>query len=86
MGAYAAMDLDQFCRRLEQSLHLEPNSIQPDTAFGDIPEFDSMSQIEVILLVDEMYDVQIPEETIPHLKTIRDVGKLVQESGAASSR
>lgn len=77
------MDIDQFCRRLEQSLQLPAESLAPDTAFANIDHFDSMAQIEVILLMDELYGVQIGEDTLPTLTYIRDLAPLV--TGAASA-
>lgn len=78
------MDMDQFCRRLEQSLQLPAASLTPDKAFADIDHFDSMAQIEVILLMDEMYGVQIEAETLPTLTYIRDLAPLVPGVSSAA--
>jgi acyl carrier protein len=81
------MDLDELCRRLEEALQQPPQSIQPDTAFADIPNFDSAAQIEVILLLDERYGVQIPDDTLPRLERVRDLAPLVAAArGAAGGR
>lgn len=74
------MDLDQFCRRLEHSLIRPEGSISPDLPFAEIPKFDSMSQIEVILLMDELYGVQVPEQVIPTLTCVRDLAPLVEQA------
>lgn len=71
------VDLDDFCRQLEDVLQRQPDSLQPDTAFAAIPNFDSMAQIEVILLLDERYGVQIPDDVLPRLTYIRDLAPLV---------
>lgn len=77
------MDLDDLCRQLEDVLQQPPHSIQPDTAFAAIPNFDSAAQIEVILLLDERYGVQIPDDTLPHLERVRDLAPLVEQRTAS---
>ncbi|MCL4544980.1 MAG: acyl carrier protein [Chloroflexi bacterium] len=79
------MDLEQFCRELAEVLHLPSTSITPDSAFEDIPRFDSAAQIELILLLDERYGVQLPEETLPRLRTIRDLGPIVAKLRLANA-
>ena len=78
------MDLDDFCRRLERVLELPDATLTPDTAFADVPHFDSMAQIEVILLMDELYGVQMPEDTLPTLTCIRDLAPLVADAQRAA--
>lgn len=80
------MDVEELCRQLEDVLQQPPRSIQPDTAFADLPNFDSAAQIEVILLLDERYGVQIPDDTLPHLERVRDLAPLVEQQGTASER
>ena len=74
------MDLDAFCRRLERSLLLPPNSLHPDMELAQIEGFDSMSHIEVILLLDEMYHVQLPadDDFLDNVKRLRDLDPLVR--------
>lgn len=73
------MDLEVFCRRLERSLALPANSLDPDMEFDQIEGFDSMSHIEVILLLNEMYHVDLPDEddVLVNIKRIRDLDPLV---------
>ena len=78
------MDLDAFCRKLEEALMMPPNSLQPDMAFVEIEFFDSMSAIRMAALVEEMYGVLIPAEAAPNLKRIRDLDPLVRSLQAAS--
>lgn len=80
------MDLDAFCRQLEQALQRPAGSLSPDTAFRDIPNFDSMAQVEVILLLDERYGVQVPEDALPGLERIRDLAPLVAAARRGDAR
>ena len=72
------MDVEALCRHLEEALQLPLFTLRPDTAFAAIPNFDSTAQIEVILLLDERYSVQIPDDTLPLLRYIRDLAPLVE--------
>jgi acyl carrier protein len=77
------MDAEDFCRHMEQALFLEPHSTTPATPFADIPDFDSMSQVKILALVDELYDVQIPATAVPNIKSVRDMAPYVQRALAA---
>ena len=80
------MDLNLFCRRLEQALLQPDGSLTPDRPFADIPNFDSMSQIEVVLLLDEMYSVQIPDGMIPSITCVRDLEPFVLDRQSVAAR
>jgi acyl carrier protein len=71
------VNVEEFCRRLEESLLQPANSITPERLFADIPNFDSMSQIEVVLLLDEMYGVQVPDGEIPNITCVQDLAPIV---------
>lgn len=73
------MDLIDFCNELADVLQRPLGSITPDTAFADIPKFDSAAQIELILLLDERYGIQLPEDTLPHLTYVRDLAPLIEQ-------
>ena len=78
------MNLDEFCRRLEQTLLLPDGSLTPDTVFVDIEHFDSMAQVKMLALVDELYDVQIPSSAFPSLKRARDIELFVNSAQASA--
>ena len=44
--------------------------IKPDLAFGDLPQWDSMGHMDVMLSLEEHFSIQIDTETISELTSI----------------
>lgn len=52
--------------------------ITPESNFADDLEADSLDIVEMLMLLEEKYDIQIPEETAEKLKTVQDVVQYVE--------
>ena len=49
-----------------------------DTAYGSIPEWDSVMQLRLTLEIGTEYDVEIPVDEIANIKTLGGFYKYVQ--------
>ncbi len=49
-----------------------------ESSFADDLEADSLDIVEMLMLLEEKYDIQIPEETAEGLKTVQDVVQYVE--------
>ena len=52
--------------------------LSPETACGDIPEWDSVMHLRLVMEAEARYGVSIPLETIPNLHTLADFARAVQ--------
>jgi acyl carrier protein len=52
---------------LAEALQLEPELVTPDLTFGDIPQWDSMGHMEVMMRLEEYFGVEINPDTIASL-------------------
>jgi acyl carrier protein len=52
---------------LAQALRVEAAEISSETAFGDLPQWDSMGHMEVMILLEEHFGVEINADTISEL-------------------
>jgi acyl carrier protein len=52
---------------LAQALRVEAAEISSGTAFGDLPQWDSMGHMEVMILLEEHFGVEINADTISEL-------------------
>lgn len=43
-----------------------------DTAYGDIPEWDSIMHLRLVMELEAAYGVSIPIEVVPELKSLGD--------------
>ncbi|HKJ27757.1 MAG TPA: acyl carrier protein [Anaerolineales bacterium] len=61
---------DQVCALLTEALRVEPGDIGPETQFGDLPQWDSMGHMEVMVALEKEYGVEITAESITELVSV----------------
>jgi acyl carrier protein len=55
---------------LSEALALSPEQVTPELAFGDLPQWDSMGHMEVMLLLEEQFGIEVNAETITALTSL----------------
>ncbi|HJU05497.1 MAG TPA: acyl carrier protein [Nitrospiraceae bacterium] len=58
---------------LADYLKRSPSSIRPEQSLRDDLGLDSMATIELLFRIEEVFDIQIPDEDLQRLVTIADV-------------
>jgi len=58
---------------LAQALRVEAADISSETAFGDLPQWDSMGHMEVMILLEENFGVEINADTISELVSVQAI-------------
>lgn len=74
------------CRIIEliaKSKNLPPSSLGMDTTFEEL-QIDSLDKINLSFEVEEMFSIQIPDESLTSLKTVGDVVRGVEQLVSAS--
>jgi acyl carrier protein len=61
------------------ALNIPMDEITPDLAFGDLPEWDSMGHMDIMLLLEEKYNIEVSAETIAALTNIPTICKYLRE-------
>ncbi|MBF6609189.1 MAG: acyl carrier protein [Flavobacterium sp.] len=69
---------DQFLEQIKEALEIEDRSIEMSDNFRDYDEWDSLSRLSLIAMLDEEYSVAIEEETFKKLITLQDLFNEVQ--------
>ena len=68
------MDLNSFIEKFAEAIELEDSSVlSGDTVFRTLPEWDSLSYLSGIAMMDEEYDIQIENAEFKQLLTIEDL-------------
>ena len=70
---------DDFIAFAASVLGVPPDSLSPETACGDIPEWDSVMHLRLVMEAEARYGVSIPLETIPNLRTLADFVRVIGE-------
>mgnify|MGYP001068323282 CR=1 FL=1 len=55
---------------LVEALHIGAEQATPDLAFGDLPQWDSMGHMEVMMLLEQHFGVEINNDTIANLTSV----------------
>jgi len=64
---------------LVEALKVEPVLVTPELSFGDIPQWDSMGHMEVMMLLEENFGVEINPDTIANLVSIPEICKYIDQ-------
>ena len=58
---------------LEDMLELDEGTLKPDTNLDDIEEYDSMSKLSLIVLMQDEFDVKLTSDEVKSFQTIGDI-------------
>lgn len=67
-----------------EQLDIDPSTVQLDDALTDLGA-DSLAQIEVVLQVEESFNIDIDDEEIEGIRTVRDAVVLVEKKLARAA-
>lgn len=68
---------------LAEAIQVPIESISPDLAFGDLPEWDSLGHMEVMMLLEERFGIEINADTIAQLISIPEICAHLEANGHA---
>lgn len=66
---------------LAEAIQVPQEMVTPELAFGDLPQWDSMGHMEVMMRLEEKFGVEINADTIAALISIPEICKYLQERG-----
>jgi acyl carrier protein len=59
-------------------LQVEPDQVTMDAKFGDDLDADSLDLVELVMALEEAFDVEVPEEELEGIETIGQAFELIQ--------
>jgi acyl carrier protein len=68
---------------IEEQLGVEGDRIKPEASFIDDLGADSLDIVELVMAMEEEFDLEIPDEDAEKLRTVNDVTKYIQGKGKA---
>ena len=84
MGANVNPSLtQQVLSLLVDALQVPEEQVNSDLSFGDLPQWDSMGHMEVMMTLEERFGVEINAETIASLTSIPAISAYLVENGHA---
>ena len=66
------------CAQLEVS----PEQVKPEASFTDDLKADSLAVVELVLALEQAFNITIPEEDTEQIKTVKDAVSYIQNHHA----
>ena len=70
---------DQVQRLIHRELLVDLDKITQEADLFDDLNFDSLDSVELVLAAELEFDIEIPDDAIDELRTVRDIVDLVQD-------
>lgn len=67
------MILDKLKEFIVEQIKVDPNAITLDTKLSKDLEADSLDQVEILMALEDEYDIEIPDEVAEKFVTVRDM-------------
>jgi acyl carrier protein len=68
---------DRFRTCVVEVLSVEPSAVVPDAKFGDDLDADSLDLVELVMALEEEFNITVPEEDLEGVQTVGEAYNLV---------
>ncbi|MCB0391492.1 MAG: acyl carrier protein [Bdellovibrionales bacterium] len=68
---------------IEEQLGVDSERVKPEASFIDDLGADSLDIVELVMAMEEAFDLEIPDEEAEKLRTVQDVYSYVESKGKA---
>jgi len=69
---------------LAEAFQVSKDLITPELAFGDLPQWDSLGHMEIMLRLEEIFNIEVNTDTIAQLVSFPEICRYIQEQGYLS--
>ncbi len=73
------IDQSEFLRAFETAFHQRVSGVSLETAFRELPEWDSLASVMIVAEIYADYGVQVSGEELGSCRTLGDLKSLVQK-------
>lgn len=73
--------LEKIQNMLSEQLGISPSLITPDASFKDDLSLDSLDLYELVMALEDEYNIEIPIEELADVTTVGDVIEFLKEKG-----
>ena len=65
---------------LSEQFDVEEDSITPDTNLSEDLEADSLDVVDLLMSIEDEFEIEVPDEEIENIKTVGDVVRYIEEN------
>ena len=62
-----------------EQLSVEPGEVKPDSSFQNDLGADSLDTVELVMALEEAFDIEIPDEAAEGIATVGDAVKYIED-------
>ena len=74
------MEFDKLREVIASVLSVDPNESTPQTTFLEDLGADSLDVFQIVMAIEEAFDIQIPAEKAEHITTVEEAVALIKSS------
>lgn len=64
--------MQEFLEFVAGVMQVDPSELSGETRFKEFKKWDSLMHMRLVMEIEEEYDVEIPIEEVPNIKTLND--------------
>lgn len=72
------MDMKKLCRIFAEILHVDEREVTEKMTLAEDLDADSLDLYQIMLKVEETFSIRITEQEFRHLRTVRDILRLIR--------
>ncbi len=72
------MEMTEFIEKFAEAVDMDVDGLTPETEFRSLEEWDSLSYLSVIAMMDEEYECQIETAEFKQLKTLGALAEYIE--------
>ena len=72
------MTLEEKLSLLDETFEADEGTVKADMSLSDIDEYDSMTKLLLIVMMDEQFGVKLTSQMVRNLKTVQDILDLMK--------
>ncbi len=70
--------MQDFISFIAEIMEVDASELSEDTSYGVFAKWDSLMHMRMVMEIEDKYDIEIPIEDIPNIKTLKDFYKYIE--------
>ena len=71
--------MNKFIEFVSNIFEVDLSELSEDTAFGQHEKWDSLMHIRLVMEIEDEYNIEIPIDDVPNIKTLKDFYQYIQK-------